>query len=117
MRGPNGAFYTSQGADLDTETDGKFFYTFTVAEPAHAKIVGQKDASEAQALCAEARRYPTGYYRLEWWDKREGPLPNPDVTYPELDAPAAFACTNGLCSLQVSTPDGVAAAIKFVEMR
>lgn len=87
------------------------------AEPAHATIVGQKDAIEAQALYAEARRYPTGYYRLEWWDKREGPLPNPDVTYPELDAPAAFACANGLCSLPVFTPDGVAAAIKSVEMR
>ncbi|MDC0360328.1 hypothetical protein OAN80_00850, partial [Alphaproteobacteria bacterium] len=87
------------------------------AEPAHATIVGQKDAIEAQALHAEARRYPKGYYRMEWWDKREGPLPNPDVTYPELDAPAAFACANGLCSLPVFTPDGVAAAIKSVEMR
>jgi len=34
-----------------------------------------------------------------------------------LDAPAAFACANGLCSLPVFTPDGVAAAIKSVEMR
>ena len=83
----------------------------------HATIVDPKDDQAAQALCAEARRYPTGYYRLEWWDKREGPLPNPDVTYPEHDAPAAFACANGLYSLPVFTPDGVAAAIKSVEMR
>ena len=87
------------------------------AEPAHATVVGPKASAEAQALFREARRYPTGYYRLEWWDKQEGALPNPDVTYPELDAPAAFACANGLCSLPVFAPDGVAAAIRFVEMR
>ena len=87
------------------------------AEPAHATIVGQKDAIEAQALLCGSPPLSNRILPLEWWDKREGPLPNPDVTYPELDVPAAFACANGLCSLPVFTPEGVAAAIKSVEMR
>ena len=26
------------------------------------------------------------YRRIDWWDKREGAMPNPDVRYPELHA-------------------------------
>ena len=37
------------------------------------------------------------YKRLDWWDAKEGPLANPDVQYPELDKPAAFACANQIC--------------------
>jgi hypothetical protein len=36
--------------------------------------------------------------------RREGPLPNPDVQYPELEQPAAFACTNRICSQPVFDP-------------
>ena len=42
--------------------------------------------------------YPSNYKRLEWWDPREGRLPNPDVQYPELKSPAAFVCTDRTCS-------------------
>jgi hypothetical protein len=38
------------------------------------------------------------YKRVEWWDRSEGPLPNPDVAYPELGRAAAFVCAEGRCS-------------------
>ena len=75
-------------------TDGEM-----TREPAHITIVGHKDDREAIQLHAAARRYPAMNKRLDWWDAREGLLPNPDVTYPELDRAAAFACSNRLCSL------------------
>jgi uncharacterized protein YyaL (SSP411 family) len=68
-------------------------------EPTHITIMGHKDAPEAVLLHKAGLAYPALYKRLDWWDKREGPLPNPDVRYPELDQPAAFACANKICSL------------------
>jgi uncharacterized protein YyaL (SSP411 family) len=68
-------------------------------EPTHITIVGHKDAPEAAVLHKAGLAYPALYKRLDWWDTREGPLPNPDVRYPELDQPAAFACANKICSL------------------
>lgn len=68
-------------------------------EPTHITVVGHKDDAAAIALHAAARRYPAINKRIDWWDAREGALPNPDVTYPELEQAAAFACSNRLCSL------------------
>lgn len=68
-------------------------------EPTHITVVGHKDDASAIALHAAARRYPAVNKRIDWWDTREGALPNPDVTYPELEQAAAFACSNRLCSL------------------
>ena len=67
-------------------------------EPTHMTIVGHKDEPRAQALHALARALPARYKRLEWLDLREGKLPNPDVEYPDLGEPAAFACSNRICS-------------------
>src|SRR5260221_11316887 len=67
-------------------------------EPAHMPIVGHKDAPRAQSLHSLARALPARYKRLEWLDLREGKLPNPDVEYPDLGEPAAFACSNRICS-------------------
>src|SRR5262249_39864521 len=86
-------------------------------EPAHVTVVGAKDDPAAQALYAAARTYPTRYLRIEWWDRSEGPLPNPDVDYPELPQAAAFACANGVCSLPVFTPGEVAGIGRKVEDR
>jgi hypothetical protein len=86
-------------------------------EPPHVTIVGRKDDPAAQALHAAARAYPARYLRIEWWDKREGPLPNPDVRYPELEQAAAFACASKLCSLPVFAPAEVAAALAEVDRR
>ncbi len=68
-------------------------------EPTHITIVGHKDDPGAQKLHAAALAFPAIYLRLDWWDTREGPLANPDVTYPEMDEAAAFACSNHTCSL------------------
>ena len=67
-------------------------------EPTHITIVGHKDDPRAKALDATARAFPARYKRLEWLDLREGKLPNPDVEYPDLGEPAAFACSNRICS-------------------
>lgn len=67
-------------------------------EPTHMTIVGHKDDAKARTLHALARALPARYKRLEWLDLREGKLPNPDVEYPDLGEPAAFACSNRICS-------------------
>ena len=86
-------------------------------EPAHVTIVGAKDDPAAQALYASARQYPTRYLRIEWLDRREGPLPAADVEYPELPEAAAFACANGACSLPVFSPAGIARIVSKVDDR
>jgi uncharacterized protein YyaL (SSP411 family) len=74
-------------------------------EPTHMTVVGGKDDATARALHAAALAYPAAYKRVDWWDPREGPMPNPDVTYPELDSAAAFACSANICSLPAFTPE------------
>jgi uncharacterized protein len=81
-------------------------------EPTHMTIVGHKDDPRAQALHAFARAYPARYKRLEWLDLREGALPNPDVEYPDLGEPAAFACSNRICSYPSFTAVELQATIK-----
>ncbi len=66
--------------------------------PLHLTIVGPKDDPTARGLFQAALAYPSSYKRLEWWDRREGRLPNPDVQYPELQTSAAFVCTDRTCS-------------------
>jgi uncharacterized protein YyaL (SSP411 family) len=74
-------------------------------EPTHITIVGHKNDLSAQGLHLAGRAYPAIYKRLDWWDTREGPLPNPDVRYPELEQAAAFACANRICSLPAFSGD------------
>ncbi len=80
-------------------------------EPIHMTVVGKKEDPKAIELYRAALRYPATYRRIEWWDKREGPLPNPDVKYPELTVAAAFACAQKTCSLPVFEPAKVAQAV------
>lgn len=84
-------------------------------DPTHITIVGHKDDPAAQALFREAIRYEGAYKRVEWWDKREGKLPNPDVQYPTLKRAAAFVCSNQRCSLPVFTPKGLHTLIDQIE--
>ena len=79
--------------------------------PTHVTIVGHKDDAAAQSLGAAARALPATYVRLDWWDKREGDLENPDIGYPELDTAAAFACSEKTCSLPVTTAAGLTKAV------
>jgi uncharacterized protein YyaL (SSP411 family) len=81
-------------------------------EPTHMTIVGHKDEPRAQSLHALARALPARYKRLEWLDLREGKLPNPDVEYPDLGEPAAFACSNRICSFPSFNAEELQATVK-----
>ena len=64
------------------------------------------------SLHAFARALPARYKRLEWLDLREGKLPNPDVEYPDLGEPAAFACSNRICSFPSFNAEELQATVK-----
>lgn len=81
------------------------------AGPTHLTIVGHKDDPAAQALQRAARMYPASYKRIDWWDTREGRLPNPDIDYPELDRAAAFACGDRTCSLPAFSAEELSEAV------
>lgn len=74
-------------------------------DPAHFTILGSKQDAVAQDLFSVARKTSGSYKRVEWWDKAEGPLPNPDVTYPRFPKSAGFICVAGRCSLPSFTPE------------
>lgn len=67
--------------------------------PLHLVVVGGKQDAAARALFDAALRTPGGYKRLEWWDRREGALPNPDVEYPKFPRAAGYVCSADRCSL------------------
>lgn len=73
------------------------------SEPDHVTIVGEKKDPVAKDLYLTGLAYPSSYKRIEWWDRRAGPLPNPDVQYPELPKTAAFVCAEKVCSLPAFT--------------
>ena len=81
-------------------------------EPTHMTIVGHKDDKRANSLHTLARALPARYKRLEWLDLREGKLPNPDVEYPDLGEPAAFACSNRICSFPSFNAEELQATVK-----
>ena len=70
----------------------------TSRSPVHVTIVGSKDDTAARALFVTALSVPSPYKRVEWWDRKEGVLPNPDVEYPQMAKAAAFLCADGRCS-------------------
>ena len=76
-------------------------------EPLHIAVVGPKDDARARALFQAANAYPGDYKRVEWWDAREGPLANSDVSYPERSEPAAYLCTNKSCSPAITKPEDI----------
>jgi uncharacterized protein YyaL (SSP411 family) len=75
--------------------------------PIHITVVGAKGDPIAQALHAAALAFPASYLQVDWWDRAEGPLPDPKVQYPSLSHAAAFACTGSSCSLPVFDAAGV----------
>lgn len=81
-------------------------------DPLHVTIVGHKDDPGALALFHAGLKYFSNYKRIEWWDKREGAMPNSDVEYPEMPKAAAFICTNKRCSLPIFKPEGISDTIK-----
>jgi len=83
-------------------------------EPAHITVVGGRDAALSATLYGAALAYPGAYKRAEWWDPAGPKLPNHDVEYPDLGEPAAFACSNRICSVPVFDPKDLAAAVDRV---
>jgi len=82
--------------------------------PLHLTVVGPKDDPAARALFEAALQYPSFYKRLEWWDTREGKLPNPDVQYPSVPHAAAYVCTERTCSAPIFKPEDVSAKVNRV---
>ncbi len=79
------------------------------SEPLHLTVIGPKEDATTRALFDACLRVPGTYKRLDWWDRSEGPLPNPDIAYPKLKRPAAFVCTAQRCSTPIYEPGDVAA--------
>lgn len=86
-------------------------------DPLHITVVGRKNDEGARRLFAAVVGYPSEYLRIEWWDRREGPMPNPDVKYPELSRSAAFLCGSGLCSSPIYEPLELSAQAKKFSAR
>jgi uncharacterized protein len=82
------------------------------AAPVHITIVGGKSDSAARKLHATALRYPSDYLQVDWWDPAEGRLPNPEISYPQLDRAAAFACTASACSMPVFNSAEIEPAVR-----
>jgi uncharacterized protein YyaL (SSP411 family) len=82
--------------------------------PLHLTVVGPKDDPAAKDLFLAALRYPALYKRLEWWDTREGKLPNPDVQYPAVQKSAAYVCTERTCSPPIYKAAEVAIKVRRV---
>ncbi len=82
------------------------------AAPIHITIVGGKQDSAAQILHAAALRYPADYLQVDWLDRSEGELPNPEIQYPDMGQAAAFACANGACSTPVYEAEEIAKAVR-----
>lgn len=67
-------------------------------DPVHVTVVSRTDNTEARGLFRRALEVPGWYRRVEWWNRERGALPNPDVTYPDLEQSAAFFCADQRCS-------------------
>ena len=74
------------------------------ASPLHITVVGSKDDTAAAGLFKAAIQLPYLYKRVEWFDVKEGPLPNTDLQLPQLEKAAAFSCGGGRCSRPAFTP-------------
>ena len=71
------------------------------SEPQHITVIGAKDDAKAAALFAAARGSARVFKRVEWWDRREGPLAHMETPLPELPYVAAFLCADGACSAPI----------------
>jgi hypothetical protein len=78
------------------------------SEPLQVTVVGPREDPRCRELLRAALAHPVAYMRVELWDRRDGPLPRPDVDYPLLDSPAAFVCREGRCSAPLGSPSELA---------
>ncbi len=76
-------------------------------DPLHLTVSGARSDATAADLFSTLQHLPQWYKRIEWWDRAEGALPNPDVAYPPTKRAAAFVCTANRCSLPIYSPADV----------
>ena len=81
-------------------------------DPLHLTVSGAKGDPEAAALFSTLQHLPQWYKRIDWWDRSEGELPNPDVSYPRTKRAAAFVCTENRCSLPMYKAEQIADFLK-----
>jgi uncharacterized protein YyaL (SSP411 family) len=82
--------------------------------PLHLTIVGAKNDPAARSLFVAALKYPSFYKRVEWWDTKEGKLPNPDVQYPSVSRAAAYICTQRTCSPPIFEAEALSTKVNRV---
>jgi uncharacterized protein YyaL (SSP411 family) len=82
------------------------------ADPLHLTVSGAKSDASAAELFSTLQHLPQWYKRIEWWDRAEGNLPNPDVGYPPTKRAAAFVCTENRCSLPIYTSSDLKAFLE-----
>ena len=82
------------------------------ADPLHLTVLAAKSDADGKALFSTLQQLPPWYKRIDWWDKTEGPLPNPDVSYPAPKRAAAFVCTESRCSLPMFSAAQIAEFLK-----
>lgn len=101
-------FYSSADYLLDRPVSSLLLLDGDLSvDPTHITVVGGKADPASRTLFVGAMNFPDTYLRLEWWDKKEGPLPRNDVTYPSLPKAAAFVCTGGRCSLPIAAVERI----------
>lgn len=89
-----------------------FFRWVVIVNALGGEVRGAESFRSARALFAAALKEPANDKRLEWWDRAEGPLPNPDVPYPELEKAAAIVCTDRSCSAPIFDPAKISAFLR-----
>lgn len=62
-------------------------------------IVGSKKDASAEKLYSMAVSLSVKNAEIVWWDRKEGPLKNSLIQYPELDEAAVYVCQGQECSL------------------
>jgi uncharacterized protein YyaL (SSP411 family) len=82
------------------------------ADPLHLTVLAPKGDKDGKVLFSTMQHLPPWYKRIDWWDKAEGALPNPDVSYPASKRAAAFVCTESRCSLPMFNPEQIAEFLK-----
>jgi uncharacterized protein YyaL (SSP411 family) len=87
-----------------------------VDAPLHVAILGSITDPSAIALHTAALRSLTSHELIEWRNPADrNPLPTL-VTYPKLDRPALFLCTERACSSPIFHPEEVAAKIRRAQL-
>jgi uncharacterized protein YyaL (SSP411 family) len=81
-------------------------------DPLHLTVLAAKADADGKVLFSTLQHLPPWYKRIDWWDKTEGALPNPDVSYPAPKRAAAFVCTANRCSLPMFTAAAIADFLK-----